>query len=268
MVSTIEANQIVHTTLINSGEYQRSPHRMHESVELTKTKIASLNLGKLNTIKHLDVGCGDGFMFECTPKGWDQYGVDATQAMLSACKTNHPTVKTKIGIAENLDFESETFDIITCYSFLDHLEDTNAFYSEAIRVLKPGGIFFFGLSPNRDFFLQLRNTNEFEFDKDFPEIDIKSELLKAFNDGEYYEKNFNIPSGVLSACEPGKTTAKGLSASEEVEKLYNLSVEKVNVSYEWVIQQNKLPAIDVSILKKYLPFTSGIFKYFDLWGRK
>lgn len=268
MVSTIEANQIVHTALINSGEYEKSPHRLDESVENTKLKIAKLGLNNRADIKHLDVGCGDGFIFECTPSQWKQFGIDATKAMLDVCNAKHPNVKTSIGIAEKIEFDNDTFDVVTCYSFLDHLEDTAAFYAEAIRVLKPGGYFYFGLSPNRDFYKQLMMVEKCSLSNDFPDIDLDTEIIKAFNDGDYYQEKYDISSEILSTCEPGKTTINGLLASDEIEKLINLKVTKVNVWYEWIVQQNKLPNQDINILKKYLPFTAGSFKYFDLWGVK
>jgi len=47
------------------------------------------------------------------------------------------------GIAENLPFESEQFDIVHASSVIEHVLDAEAAFKEAYRVLKAGGVFWF-----------------------------------------------------------------------------------------------------------------------------
>lgn len=267
-LDVIEANQRVHTTLILSGEYQKSPHRSPESIQRVRSVLSSLHPSS-NELMHLDIGCGDGFLFECKPENWVSKGVDATPAMLAACATNHPKVELKEGFAEALPFPDSSFDVLTCYSFLDHLESTDRFYSEAMRVLKPGGVFYFGLNPNRDFYASLLQVNCFEL-SDFlrKTVDIPLEVHKAFNDGSYYEENFGIDKIDLEQCEPGKSIARGLSCGEEHTKLKALGFGGIRIEYEWILQQNRLDPDMISTLIRFLPFTSSCFKYFDLMGTK
>ena len=150
MDKIIQANINVHTKLVQDGNYQISPHKLDENKK--KIKIILKKKFKRNNILHLDVGCGDGFIFDCTPKTWSSYGVDITDAMINECKTNHPSIVVKKGVAEKIPFPNSHFDFVSCYSFLDHLKDTSLFYKEVYRVLKPGGCFFFGLNPNSHFF--------------------------------------------------------------------------------------------------------------------
>jgi SAM-dependent methyltransferase len=266
--SVIEANRRVHSSLILSGEYQKSPHRSPESAKRVRSILSKLHLTS-NLLEHLDVGCGDGFMFECRPDNWLSQGVDATIDMLNECSKKHPSVKLKEGFAEDLQFADSSFDVVTCYSFLDHLESTQRFYSEAMRVLKPGGIFYFGLSPNKDFYSALLQSSGFELSGYLKnKVDISLELLKAFDDGSYYEKNFGIDKKDLMQCEPGKSIAKGLSPIEEFHKLESLGVPNIRVEYEWIFQQNRLDQEIINSIKDFLPFTSPCFKYFDLIGFK
>jgi SAM-dependent methyltransferase len=264
----IEANQRVHSSLILSGEYQKSPHRSGESVRRVRSILSSL-LPSSQSVAHLDVGCGDGFIFECRPSHWVSHGIDVTPEMLQACASNHPEVRLQLGYAESLPFKENSFNVVTCYSFLDHLESTERFYSEAMRVLKPGGVFYFGLSPNREFYVALMRSLQFKLSETLRhQIDLTLESEKAFDDGAYYEKNFGIDKKDLARCEPGKSITLGLSPAEEYSKLERLEVKRIEIKYEWVFQQNRLDENIVSNLINFLPFTSACFKYFDLMGVK
>lgn len=268
MSKVVEANRQVHSALIESGEYQKSPHRSSESRRRLQEKILQLGLPRSAGYAHLDVGCGDGFIFECVPEEWNRSGVDVTDAMLAECGKRHPNVRLQRGQAELLPIESSSVDFITCYSFLDHLEDTAKFFAEAMRVLKPGGHFYFGLSPNRDFFRQLHIAQDFELSQELKALDLAVEAKKAFDDGAYYQEQFGIPASALQDCEPGKSVKMGLLPSEETTKLQAAGAARTSVIYEWIFQQNRIDSAAVKLLESFLPFTAPCFKYFDLVGRK
>lgn len=264
----IEANRRVHSALISSGEYQRSPHRGHDNVQRVRAVVAHMLPPASGAVHHLDVGCGDGFMFECTPSDWVRQGVDITPEMLQVCASRHPDVKLHEAYAEHLPFADATFDAVTCYSFLDHLESTAPFYEEVLRILKPGGHFYFGLSPNREFNLALERSVDYPLSEQLMKLDLSLELKKAFDDGSYYHENFGINPEDLRDCEPGKSVAKGLLGSEELHKLKNAGFSQASIEYEWVFQQNRIDPAIVGNLRSFLPFTSPCFKYFDLTGTK
>src|SRR4029077_3278674 len=48
------------------------------------------------------------------------------------------------GVAESLPFEDESFDYVHAYSVLEHVDDPHRCFSEAYRVLRPGGAYLFG----------------------------------------------------------------------------------------------------------------------------
>lgn len=268
MSKVIEANRQVHSALIESGEYQRSPHRSPESRRRVKEKILRLGLPGGANYAHLDVGCGDGFIFECVPEVWNRSGVDVTDAMLMECGKRHPDVRLLRGQAERLPIESDSIDFITCYSFLDHLEDTAEFFAEAMRVLKSGGHFYFGLSPNRDFLRQLHIAQNFDLSQELKALDLAVEAKKAFDDGAYYQERFGIQASALQDCEPGKSIKMGLLPSEETAKLQAVGAARASVIYEWIFQQNRIDPDAVKLIESFLPFTAACFKYFDLVGRK
>lgn len=266
--NVIEANRRVHSALISLGEYQKSPHRGPDSVRRVQALVAGWPVKSSQDLHHLDVGCGDGFMFECAPSTWTREGVDITPDMLKVCAERHPGVRLQEGYAEKLPFPDASFDIVTCYSFLDHLESTEKFYSEAMRVLRPGGWFYFGLSPNREFYLSLERLSQYQLSEQLKRLDLPLEVKKAFDDGAYYQEQFGIDPADLRYCEPGKSVAKGLLASEELGKLKSLGASQVAIEYEWIFQQNRIEPDVVDALRSFLPFTSSCFKYFDLMGVK
>lgn len=263
MDKIIQANINVHTKLIRDGNYQISPHKLDENKKKIKTILKNI---KKRNILHLDVGCGDGFMFDCAPKNWSSYGIDITDAMINECKKNHPTVVVKKGMAEKIPFPDSYFDFVSCYSFLDHLKNTSAFYKEVYRVLKPDGCFFFGLNPNSNFFNSIQlihHTNNKKNKKFNPDIEFK----KAFQNAKFYKK-FGIKEMDLELCEPGKSKNNGLSPFTEILILEKLFKKPVEIKFNWIVNQNRLEKKLIKSIYDAVPFSSSFFKYFDIYGKK
>lgn len=264
MDKIIQANINVHTKLVQDGNYQLSPHKLDEN----KKKIKRILRKKIkrNNILHLDVGCGDGFIFDCTPKTWSSYGLDITDAMINECKKNHPSIVVKKGVAEKIPFPNSHFDFVSCYSFLDHLKDTSLFYKEVYRILKPGGYFFFGLNPNSHFFnsIQLIYHVSNKKNKKFSPED---EFKKAFHNAEYYRK-FGIKEIDLELCEPGRSRSNGLNPFTEIMILENFFKKPIEIKFNWIVNQNRLEKNFIKSIYDALPFSSSLFKYFDIYGQK
>ena len=150
----VQANISIHSKLLKIGDYQKSTHKSDRNRRRLKNLFAQ-TFSK--HVKHLDVGCGDGFIFECTPENFESFGLDITPLMLEECGKRFPQVNLSEGLAEEMPYENEFFDFITVYSFLDHLENREKFYREAFRCLKKGGKAFFGLNPNQVFYSSFTN---------------------------------------------------------------------------------------------------------------
>ena len=91
----------------------------------------------------LDVGCGTGVLTrEVAQRVGDSgsvVGLDINAGMLDVAKRKVPTIKWRQGQAENLPFESNSFDAVVCQFGLMFFEDQQAAIAEMLRVLKPGG---------------------------------------------------------------------------------------------------------------------------------
>ena len=86
----------------------------------------------------LDVGCGVGaFLRSMSHLGWTAEGVDTDPRVIEACRRNG--VRAHLGTLEEMNFPSESFDVVTASHVIEHMYDPAAFLAEIRRVLKIGG---------------------------------------------------------------------------------------------------------------------------------
>jgi 2-polyprenyl-3-methyl-5-hydroxy-6-metoxy-1,4-benzoquinol methylase len=106
----------------------------------------------------LDVGAAQGVATTAFKRlGFDALGVEPWEPAIEFSHelSRRTGVETTIrtGLAEELPFDSEYFDFLLAYSVMEHVDDPEAVFSEAYRVLKPSGAFFFSttsaLSPRQ-----------------------------------------------------------------------------------------------------------------------
>ena len=97
----------------------------------------------------LDIGCGRGYGFSylqercasCT-------GLDVSEDFLREARAQYPDVQFIRQNAETLPFEDQSFDSITSFEVIEHIQDDTAFLREIRRVASPGAVI--GIStPNR-----------------------------------------------------------------------------------------------------------------------
>lgn len=101
---------------------------------------------KPEALQILDVGCGAGFLTNpLSLLGYRVTGLDASADSLkmAGARDESRQVDYCLGRAEELPYSNESFDVITCMDFLEHVEDPQTVIRECARVLRPGGLFFF-----------------------------------------------------------------------------------------------------------------------------
>jgi SAM-dependent methyltransferase len=86
----------------------------------------------------LDVGCGTGANLMMLSKFGDAEGVDISEDALSFCR-ERGLQNVRLGAAEKLPYEDETFDLVTALDVVEHLDDDVAGLREMRRVLRPDG---------------------------------------------------------------------------------------------------------------------------------
>lgn len=110
-------------------------------------------------IKVLDVGCGGGYTCEfLARRGAIVYGLDRSRACIEVAKEHAATkgfhIDYRYGVAEELPYENDYFDVAVCVDVLEHVDDVRRVLSEIYRILKPGSLFFFD-TINRNFWSRL-----------------------------------------------------------------------------------------------------------------
>ena len=106
----------------------------------------------------MDIGCGSGFLSKINlEEGLFErvLGVDVSEKQVELYNEHfkaQKNYKAIVGdVAELVDVESESMDMVAGYSVLHHFFDYNQVLSECLRVLKTGGVAYFDFEPNAHF---------------------------------------------------------------------------------------------------------------------
>jgi len=92
----------------------------------------------------LDLACGPGYVSEkAKESGASPVGVDFSPQMIRIAKARNPEMEFNEGDAENLNFESGSFDAVSMNFGMLHMADPEKVFSEAQRILRKGGRFGF-----------------------------------------------------------------------------------------------------------------------------
>jgi SAM-dependent methyltransferase len=88
----------------------------------------------------LDVCTGHGVLARAaTERGAKVCAVDFAENMVAAARRNAPSAECRLGDAQNLPYEENTFDAVVCGYGIIHLPRPDRALAEMRRVLRPGG---------------------------------------------------------------------------------------------------------------------------------
>lgn len=115
-----------------------------EGATAPENRFIMSKIGKLHGKYLLDLGCGGGessiyFALRgahCVASDWSPRMVDSAKKL---AETSQVKIDTRVINAMDIDFPSNTFDIVYAANLLHHV-DTNKTLTEIHRVLKPGGV--------------------------------------------------------------------------------------------------------------------------------
>lgn len=96
---------------------------------------------KLQAQRVLEVGCGTGHwlvnLVAVTPA---LYGLDPSSGMLNQARRRQVRLKLNRGVARQLPFKVDCFELVYCVNAIHHFQDPPAFIHEAARVLDRSGV--------------------------------------------------------------------------------------------------------------------------------
>lgn len=125
--------------------YEDEYHGEYAQRVKLKTVTAKVRLGaikpELKNIqpRTLDIGCSVGATVRAAEQfGWKASGVDVSQSAIDLCRQDGLDCYKVDGV--RLPFESETFDLVTHWHVIEHVENVAEALHEWRRVLKPGGL--------------------------------------------------------------------------------------------------------------------------------
>ncbi len=193
------------------------PGLVEESLWNEHVSRYSLAAGLANRKRVLDVGCGAGYgtaaMAETAAFA---LGFDVSPEAIEHA-TQHYGDKAKFAVASAQSFpaESESFDLITAFEVIEHLEDWRPLLSEASRVLADGGLFLVS-TPNKTYYGEARrqegpnpfHVHEFEYSEFydaltvwFPQVRILAQnRVEAFS----FSNGQAPTTGTATFADPGQ----------------------------------------------------------------
>jgi ubiquinone/menaquinone biosynthesis C-methylase UbiE len=265
----VRSNIAVHTQMADSNNSDE-PHFRPENRAKVKHNLLRI-ADRVGTGRMLDIGCGTGFVIDLLSESFEEiHGIDPTTAMLSKVDTSRGNITLHVGVAEDLPFEDATFDLVTAYSVFHHLADHRPALAEAARVLRPGGILYVDLEPNRAFWLAIddvEKTNREAVDT-LDEI-VAREVRAVLHIAEDVHDRFGIDPEVFRSAEHIKSQLGGFDAAGFEADTRKAGFTSCESTYEWFLGQGTLmhgpsPAdaeIVESHLRRLLPISAPLFKY-------
>ncbi len=110
-------------------------------LQLTQAdKLRTLKQCGLHNGRILDVGCGAGFFLSLLAEtAWQRFGVEISPRAAQSAAKLFDTANVYNGTLLNASFEESSFDVLTFWSALEHMNDPRANLLKARSLLKPGG---------------------------------------------------------------------------------------------------------------------------------
>jgi ubiquinone/menaquinone biosynthesis C-methylase UbiE len=151
LVKSSFSNENKHKRILSMSmkEYGKFYEEYPDADELGYFKPHSPELIRMKNIhrdihrnsKVLDIGCNSGGLTKdlIKTKNCEIYGIDINKQLVA--NANKKGIRAITGYAEKLPYEDNFFDAVVCAEILEHVIDPDKVMREAIRVLKPSGIF-------------------------------------------------------------------------------------------------------------------------------
>jgi ubiquinone/menaquinone biosynthesis C-methylase UbiE len=265
----VRSNVEVHTRLAES--YDRDePHFRPENRAKVRSNLLRV-AERTGTGRLLDIGCGTGFVISLLADTFaDIHGIDPTRAMLDKVDTSRGNITLHEGVAEALPFPEATFDLVTAYSVFHHLADHRPALTEAARVLRPGGVLYVDLEPNRAFWRAIDEVERTHAHR-LGELDevVAREVRAVLHVEDDIHDRFEIAPEVFRAAEHIKSELGGFEPAEFEADALVAGFTSCETTYEWFLGQAALmhgssPADATTVekhLRRALPVSAPLFKY-------
>ena len=111
------------------------------------------------TKKLLDVGCGIGYFLEIAiQRGWQVFGTEYTDEAIEICRKKEISIHKGVLNPEN--YEEESFDIITSFEVIEHINNPIQELKNFYKLLRKGGLVYI-TTPNFNSLLRYRLKSDY-----------------------------------------------------------------------------------------------------------
>lgn len=251
-------------------QYERQPFFQEANRDRVRALLEELT-ATTPAKRLLDIGCGTGLILDLTHDLFEELdGIDITPEMLERIKPR-PNVRAQLASAEEIPFADSTFDAITAYSVLHHIENLAPVFREVRRTLKPGGFFYADESPSQAYLeclFKLRRDAEMS-------ATVRNEFERVTHDAEEYEKRYGIPQLVAQRAMTQNFSHHALEQENIEHLLKSAGFQDVRITFRRFIGEDQCRQTggqeEVKRVYNYLvemfPLTCHLFKYFVLVAR-
>jgi len=98
------------------------------------------------TNRILDVGCGIGYFLDVAKtRGWEVYGTEYTESAVKICEDKGIIMNS--GALNPKNYAAESFDVITSFEVIEHINTPNEEIARIYSLLRKGG-YFYVTTPN------------------------------------------------------------------------------------------------------------------------
>ncbi|HMG83612.1 MAG TPA: class I SAM-dependent methyltransferase [Ferruginibacter sp.] len=143
--------------------------------------------------KVLDIGAGIGHaMLALEREGFDVYGFEPSEPFYkkAIAVMNIKPERLKLGMIENMEYEENTFDVITIGAVFEHLYHPSACLKKALSWLKPGGLIYIEV-PSSNYFIS-KLINFYYYIRGTNYVTNISPMHSPFHLYEFSPKSFSI----------------------------------------------------------------------------
>jgi 2-polyprenyl-3-methyl-5-hydroxy-6-metoxy-1,4-benzoquinol methylase len=93
------------------------------------------------TNRLLDVGCGIGYFLDVAKsRGWEVYGTEYTDEAIRICQSKG--IQMQQGILNPENYSPDSFDVITSFEVIEHINTPNTELINITSLLRKGGYFY------------------------------------------------------------------------------------------------------------------------------
>ncbi|HWR59498.1 MAG TPA: class I SAM-dependent methyltransferase [Thermodesulfovibrionales bacterium] len=91
----------------------------------------------------LDIGCAKGYFIDLALReGYSSYGLEISEYAGEIARRAVGKDRVEIGTLENSSYQSDMFDIITMFDFLEHVPNLDSSLAAVSRLMRPDGLLY------------------------------------------------------------------------------------------------------------------------------